>query len=811
MRGYKTRRMRLQTRIVLYFLPLMVAAVALIVSGIEYRKSRLLFDLHEQRGLSIARSLEAASSTELLAYNYVALQQLTDRAVEEEGVGYVIVLDKEGVVAGWSGRPDRQGKVLEDPVGTRATKSLETVIHRVGSPELGERHGLDIAVPVYVDGSAQKWGTVRVGLSLDAVHAELFRTRIAILAMGCLVLGVAFLVARELSRRITVPLAGLMTATEQLRRGNFDVRVGLRTGDEIEYLSNRFDEMATHLRRNQREIESKTEELAALNSSLEEKVEQRTRALTEAEEKYRTLVEFSPDPICIFQDGHLEFFNQAFTRTFGYSEAELQSPGFDPLVLIDPDDRDAFRRHLRGEPVAGREPVVGREPGRKPGREPGREAGREAERAAEAEEAAGKPLGDITGRHRDGSRIHLDLRSTWISYDDAPALEVLLVDVTEKRRLREKIDSYERLSALGEMASGVAHDFNNVLGTILARAQYLQQKARVAEVRRGLRIIEKAAEDGSETVRRIQDFSRVRTDREFQKVHVEEMLEDVLEMTRNRWEDAVNRRGNRIDIRRELYEGLCVEGNVHELREVFVNLIINSVDSIDGDGTLTLGSRMEDENVVITVSDTGHGMPEEVKRRLFDPFFSTKGVKGTGLGMSIVYGIITRHGGDIRVTSQEGEGTTFSIVLPGAGDGEVEQESSESRILARSGEGRILVVDDEEHIRDLVRDILSQAGFDVEVVAGGAEAIDSLRMAPFDLVVTDLGMPNVSGWEVSKAAKSMQADIRVLLLTGWGAALDSEEVARAGVDQTLAKPFKMVDLLHRAHQMLDGTRLRRSA
>jgi CheY-like chemotaxis protein len=220
---------------------------------------------------------------------------------------------------------------------------------------------------------------------------------------------------------------------------------------------------------------------------------------------------------------------------------------------------------------------------------------------------------------------------------------------------------------------------------------------------------------------------------------------------------------------------------------------------------------MEDENVVITVSDTGHGMPEEVKRRLFDPFFSTKGVKGTGLGMSIVYGIITRHGGDIRVTSQEGEGTTFSIVLPGAGDGEVEQESSESRILARSGEGRILVVDDEEHIRDLVRDILSQAGFDVEVVAGGAEAIDSLRMAPFDLVVTDLGMPNVSGWEVSKAAKSMQADIRVLLLTGWGAALDSEEVARAGVDQTLAKPFKMVDLLHRAHQMLDGTRLRRSA
>lgn len=769
---FEPRRMRLKSRILLSFLSISVGAVALVVFVVDSRKSQILMNLNQDRGMAIARSLEAASSTDLLSYDYVSLQQLADRAVEEEGVAHVIILDKEGMVAGFSGRSEWQGKPIDDSINLAAHASRRILVQRVSVPY----RGLDIAVPVFVEGSSTKWGTVRVGLSLESMHAEAKRTRLAITVLGLLVLGLAFMAARELSRRITGPLGRVVEATDELARGNFEHRVHVTTGDEIEHLANRFNEMAQQIRRQQVEVEATNRELAQLNATLEAKVEQRTRALAEAEEKYRILVEFSPDPICIFQGGSLVFFNEALADTFGYSREELSRPDFDVTLLVDPEDRESFREHL-----------------------------------AEVEAGGGDvdPTREVIGRRVDGTPLYLDLRTTAIRLSGQPALETILVDLTEQRSLQEKVVSYERLSALGEMASGVAHDFNNILGTILARAQLLQMKSSEPDVIRGLQIIEKAAEDGGATVRRIQDFTRVRSDRDFTTVEVGAIVDDVLEMTRSSWEDQAQRQGKSIAVRRDIEPGLRVLGSAHELREVFMNLVLNAVDAIPEAGEIRVSAEAADGCARIRVSDTGHGMTSDVQRRLFDPFFSTKGVKGTGLGMSIVYGILQRHGGDIRVESAPNEGTTFHMELPLTD--RCEEAPAPAGVMTAPGSGRVLVVDDEEGLRALAMDILGEAGYEVTAATGGAEAIELLGSREFDVIITDLGMPDVGGWEVVAAARRERPDAGIILATGWGATLQAADAHERGVDRTLAKPYRMQDLLDAVRSLVSEPELRKTA
>jgi PAS domain S-box-containing protein len=776
MRGFRRiSRLRIEFRMMTSLVTLVAIVIVLVVVLVDFRQRAVMMNLNQERGLAIGNSLAAASSSALLSYNYVTLQQMTQRAAGEEGMLHVIVLDKERRVAGYSNRPEWQGRELFDPVSQAATGLLEPLIQRVPPQVPGGNPSLDIAVPVYVEGSPKPWGLVRVGLSLDHMYEELASTRRLVLSLGLAVLVLAALGARLLARRITGPLNRLVEATGELAKGNFDYRVELHTGDEIEDLSRQFDTMAREICQKQSEVASTNQELASLNARLEEKVLERTRALTEAEEKYRLLVEQSPNAICIIQGGRLVFFNHAFPETFRYTPEQLNAQDFHLLDLVEPEQhefvRDLMKRSLNGTASSSCE---------------------------------------IFGRDQRGNRVYLDMHYTGISYEGEPALEAILVDVTEQRQLQEKMVSSERLRALGEMASGVAHDFNNVLGAILARAQLLARGVEDGDVLRGLHIIEKAAQDGAATVQRIQEFTRLRTDRDFRPVNLNTVLEDVLEMTRGRWADEAQRQGKRVDISRAYSQIPDVAGNISELREVFTNLVLNAVDAIPGEGQITVCSYEEAGSVVVTVSDTGEGMSAEVKRRLFDPFFTTKGEKGNGLGMSIVYGIVRRHGGEITFMSEPNEGTMFQVTLPG-----LAEKAAKSPALATEtllvGCGRVLVVDDDDDIRTLVADILAAAGYEVEMAAGGAEAVDQVRSKTFDLVVSDLGMPDVTGWDVARESRAAQPGLRFILLTGWGATLDPEEVKRHAIDRTLKKPFEMNDLLRAVSDVLRTVGVKRAA
>ena len=244
--------------------------------------------------------------------------------------------------------------------------------------------------------------------------------------------------------------------------------------------------------------------------------------------------------------------------------------------------------------------------------------------------------------------------------------------IAEQERIREQYAQVEKMSALGVLASGVAHDFNNSLASILARAELMEKYADdTARMRRGLALIIKSARDGAKTVRRIQDFARQRQGGDFAPVEVDRLLADVGEITRPRWKNQAEAAGVQIGLDLCTGSGAVVLGDESELREVLINMVFNAVDAMPQGGRLMLSCEATPDGAVLSVGDTGTGMAEEVRAHIFDPFFTTKGVLGMGLGLAVGYGVVSRHGGRIEVESKRGVGTTFRITLPAAASPEV--------------------------------------------------------------------------------------------------------------------------------------------
>jgi signal transduction histidine kinase/ActR/RegA family two-component response regulator len=386
--------------------------------------------------------------------------------------------------------------------------------------------------------------------------------------------------------------------------------------------------------------------------------------------------------------------------------------------------------------------------------------------------------------------------------------------LSEQERLREQFSHMEKMSALGELASGVAHDFNNTLAGILGRAQLLQTTTDPEQIKKGLQIIVQTAEDGAKTIRRIQDFARQRRDHDFEPVAVGQLLLDVSEITRPRWKNRAEASNVQIGLDLQIHTIALVMGDASELREVLVNMVFNAIDAMPDGGVLTLAARDVDENVQISVGDTGTGMGADVSNRIFDPFFTTKGKAGMGLGLAVSYGIIRRHEGAIEVSSEVGKGTTFCINLPIAGedvdlptqDPAATPRLAESpRALAPGGVGtRILVVDDEEYVRELLRDILVAEGCDVVEAGKGREALVHLQKDEFDAVFTDVGMPGMSGWELAEQIRERNAQLPIAIITGWGEAVGSSERREAQVNWIVAKPFsvtRIVEVLNEVREL----------
>ena len=370
------------------------------------------------------------------------------------------------------------------------------------------------------------------------------------------------------------------------------------------------------------------------------------------------------------------------------------------------------------------------------------------------------------------------------------------------RQTQQASMQQERLRALGRMASGIAHDINNALtpATLYAQSLLDHDKTLNSEARSDLAVIQQAIDDVTQTVARIKEFYRGReSNLAGTPVDIKHLLGQVIELTQARWADMPQARGIVVDVKTEHAEQVPpILGVQGEIRDAVTNLVFNAVDAMPSGGTLTLRSYATQHHVTVEVCDTGVGMTEEVRARCLDPFFTTKGERGTGLGLAMVYGMAERHSAAIEIDSEAGAGTVVRLVFPAATTSELVVPAALT--ARRKVRGlRILVIDDDELLRQSMRAILEREGHSVSIAHGGRAGIESFAAATqrgdrFQVVITDLGMPHVDGRAVATAVKSISPETPVILLTGWGQHLRDGNDVPPDVDRMLNKPANLSEL-----------------
>jgi PAS domain S-box-containing protein len=408
----------------------------------------------------------------------------------------------------------------------------------------------------------------------------------------------------------------------------------------------------------------------------------------------------------------------------------------------------------------------------------------------------------------DGTVRHVELQSSPLWKDGSvDGVLVFLRDVTDRKQAQELMAQADKLRAVGELAAGVAHNLNNSLTVIKGRAQLLLMRNTDEPTIKDLKVIANAVEDGAKTLRRILEFARREAVTEFAPVELGELLTSTLEISRPKWERSKGReQGNEIAIRFIDHNPVYVVGEVAELREVVLNLIFNAVDAMPSGGTIEVGTRAELDTGCFWVADTGCGMPPETVARIFEPFYTTKGKKGTGLGLSASHGIISRHNGEIMLVSEPGEGTRFEVRLPLCAEESrfIKQIVDEPRQASETAAPRIVIVEDEDLVRSLLSEAFVAAGHDVVTFSKGTDAINHLALSECELVVSDLGLPDISGLQISRWVKANRPHLYFILATGWSERLTPADYVEGRIDAVFKKPYSATEIANRASELLLG-------
>jgi PAS domain S-box-containing protein len=506
--------------------------------------------------------------------------------------------------------------------------------------------------------------------------------------------------------------------------------------------------------------------------------------LARANEILSTVLLSAPLPIWASDpDGRIQFWNQSAERILGWTSEEMLQ-GAPPDLLPRCSQRQAINR-LAGE-----------------------------KRSWRRKNGSSRELRFWTAPlHEHGEECGTLGMAVDVTEHDADVYNALQQAYDDLRNTREAVMQHERLRVLGQMASGIAHDINNALAPVRLYAQVLlEDEPGLSERGRGnLRTVRNAIDDVTETVERLREFYRSRESQlKLVPLNLNELIHQVLDLARARWRDMPQESGITIDVVTELSDKLPpAEGIESEIREALINLIFNAVDAMPSGGTLKLRTgvtqsellpqdQSEGKHSYIEVIDTGVGMDENTRRRCLEPFFTTKGERGTGLGLAMVYGILKRNNAGIEIESAPGSGTTMRLRFPVA-----HLSDAQTNPVAVAGGSvsslRVLVIDDDPLVAEVLRDTLERDGHVVTVAEGGEQGISVFRDArakgeSFAIVLTDLGMPYVDGRRVASSVKAESPTTPVILLTGWGRRLVADADIPACVDQVLSKPPDLSDL-----------------
>jgi len=428
----------------------------------------------------------------------------------------------------------------------------------------------------------------------------------------------------------------------------------------------------------------------------------------------------------------------------------------------------------------------------------------------------GRWEGEVRTRRADGEEMPQLLALTRLVLEEEVVGVLWQVRIlSQQEQLTERLLRSERWRAVGTMTAGIVHNFNNLLTGILGRAELLEVRTQDPCVREGLADIQEDARRCAELVNKLQKLTDFHPVRSPVRLNPNQLVEDVLMLTRGLWKDVAEQEGRGIRVITELQSQREILGDPAALQEALSNIVLNALEAMPAGGELRLRTWDESGFVHIAISDTGIGIDAATQEHIFEPLFTTKMTVGTGLGLSVAYNAVQRHHGEILVESEVGKGTTFVIRLPalsspslsparggkGGGEGPAPCPSEPSLSRLEKSHARILVIDDEDIPRQILVETLEEEGYEVVACADGREGVEMFRRQPFDLVFTDLSMPDLNGYEVAKAVKQLQPDTPVILVTGWGETARTETAAEL-VETVIGKPYDLEEILQAAGQAL---------
>lgn len=776
------------------------AAVLMVSTATSLAYEFLTYRHSAVRNLSTLGEIIANNSTAALAF---------DNAEDARGILAALKAEPHIVAAALY---DHQGALFAAyPEGAKVPIAAAIATPAPGGVYRFERGQLVGFQPVVQN--SRRMGTLYLVSDTRAIYDQLrLHGALAalVIAVSCLV---AYLMSRSLQRRISQPILSLAeTAQAVSDRRDYSVRATWSGGYELGLLTEAFNHMLTQIQEGHGKLNSQLGNLQLL--------QQITRAIGERQDLpslFRVVLRSLEDSmpvdfgcICLTDGENLSVASVGAGSAALAAGMQLNEHSQLPL------DSNGLSRCLKGELVY--EPDVREVPFPFPQRlaEGGLRSLVIAPLAVENRVAgvliAARRVADAFAS-ADCEFLRQLSEHVALASQQTQLYTALQQAYEDLRQSQQTVMQQERLRALGQMASGIAHDINNAISPVsLYTESLLEREPNLSERARSyLLTIQQAIEDVAATVARMREFYRQREPQlELAHIDVNRILQQVIELTRARWSDLPQQRGAVIELRTEMAESPPeVMGAEGEIRDALTNLIFNAVDAMPDGGTLLLRTRClgspgphedgpEPVRVCLEVSDTGIGMDDETRRRCLEPFFTTKGERGTGLGLAMVYGMIQRHSAELELDSEPGRGTTFRLIFPAHTPAIAPSMRAPAQSITRRL--RILLIDDDPLLIKSLRDALEGDGHVVTATNGGQAGIDAFRAgveakgARFDIVITDLGMPYVDGRKVAAAIKAASPHTPVIMLTGWGHRLVAENDVPPYVNRVLNKPPRLHEL-----------------
>ena len=613
----KPRFIPLRYRVVLVNSAMFIILLGVLSLTLLWFQNNTIRQQLEQRGKGIGQSLVATSTSALLNYDYITLEQFANRAAQDPNILYVVVHDKEHQVAGFSSRPDYQGKILTDEISRRAVEATKPLVQKVEMGP-GTHPGLEVSMPVLLPNSLDRWGTVRVCLSLSPMYKQMRQTIWIILVIGLVALILGTIISTLGAQRVTRPLGDLVKATMEVAQGNFEQKIEVKTGDEVEVLATNFATMTGEILAHQERQQQQFLEIQRLQNYTEQ-----------------LMITMADGLLSVDMAGTVVTINPSAKMLLGLSPTDTVEGQSIASILGESSQLHVLVKNILHKPVA------------------------------------------LTHREIEISRqgdFQTILVGSSILYDTkGQPREIIfnLHDITELKKLEARMRQSERLAALGTLAAGMAHEIRNPLSAIKTFVQLLPRKVeKPGFLEKFNRTVPRETERINLLVEELLELSRV-PKYDFTATDINRLLRQTIDTIESDLQKS------NIDLRTDLLDQLPrVQADANQLVKAFHNLARNAIQAMPTGGQLRIKTMVEeiplDEQwgntrrigrFIIIFQDSGQGIPAEELTQIFNPFFTTKD-SGTGLGLPITHKVITEHGGQIEADSKEGHGTRFTIHLP---------------------------------------------------------------------------------------------------------------------------------------------------